>query len=138
MNRTKSLAAVGALVLPLLWGIESGSIGQARAEGGRQSTPDDLFYSYYVPPAGANGVGAELYLCPRPTPPMVGHTYITYQPLAPHEFLYRHSRTYKTPHEDAPTTTTRVHWGYGWIPVSRSQNYEAVFDIRVGSGAAVR
>jgi hypothetical protein len=138
MNRTKILAVVAALVLLLLWGIESGSISQARAEGARQATPDDLSYNYYVPPVGANSVGAELYLCPRPTPPMVGHTYITYQPLAPHEFLYGHSRTYRTTHEDAPTTTTRVHWGHGWNPVSRSQNYDAIFDIRFGSGALGR
>jgi hypothetical protein len=39
-------------------------------------------------------VGAELYLSPRPIPPHVGHTFITYQPLYPHEFLYTHHRTY--------------------------------------------
>ena len=39
-------------------------------------------------------MGAEMYLSPRPTPPLVGHTYITYQPLMPHEFLYRHHRSY--------------------------------------------
>ncbi|HEV3340860.1 MAG TPA: hypothetical protein VG125_10905 [Pirellulales bacterium] len=50
----------------------------------------DLFYNYYV-----NGTPpAQLYLSPRPTPPLVGHTYITNQALNPHEFLYHHSRTY--------------------------------------------
>jgi hypothetical protein len=53
----------------------------------------DLFYNYYAWPA-CSGVGAELYLSPRPIPPHVGHTYITYQPLYPHEFLYEHHRTY--------------------------------------------
>lgn len=110
MNRTKILVAVGALALPLLWGVEKGSISQAKAEGVRHATPDDLFYNYYVPPSGCPSVGAELYLCPRPTPPMVGHTYVTYQPLMPQEFLYHHSRTYRTIHDDAPKTTTRVHW----------------------------
>ncbi len=37
--------------------------------------------------------GRDVHL-PRPTPPLVGHTYITYQPLMPHEFLYRHHRCY--------------------------------------------
>ncbi|MCU0877855.1 MAG: hypothetical protein MUF06_08740 [Pirellulaceae bacterium] len=53
----------------------------------------DLFYNYYAWPS-CGGVGAELYLSPRPVPPHVGHTYITYQPLYPHEFLYTHHRTY--------------------------------------------
>lgn len=53
----------------------------------------DLFYNYYAWPS-CSGVGAELYISPRPIPPHVGHTYITYQPLYPHEFLYTHHRTY--------------------------------------------
>lgn len=53
----------------------------------------DLFYNYYAWPSCC-GLGAELYLSPRPIPPHVGHTFITYQPLMPHEFLYKHHRTY--------------------------------------------
>lgn len=53
----------------------------------------DLFYNYYAWPS-CTGWGAELYLSPRPVPPHVGHTYITYQPLMPHEFMYAHHRTY--------------------------------------------
>jgi hypothetical protein len=53
----------------------------------------DLFYNYYAWPS-CTGLGAELYISPRPVPPHVGHTYITYQPLMPHEFLYHHHRTY--------------------------------------------
>jgi hypothetical protein len=69
----------------------------------------DLFYNYYVPPAPC-GVGAQLYPCPRPTPPLVGHTYVTYQALMPHEFLYQHHRVYRTQHDGAPCTRTTVHW----------------------------
>ncbi len=110
MNRMKILAVVGAIVLPLLSSVESGSISQARAEGARQSTPGDLFYNYYAPPVGSGSVGAVMYPCPRPTPPLVGHTYVTYQPLMPQEFLYKHCRVYRTQHDDAPRTTTHVHW----------------------------
>jgi hypothetical protein len=53
----------------------------------------DLFYNYYAWPS-CTGLGAELYISPRPVPAHVGHTYITYQPLMPHEFLYTHHRTY--------------------------------------------
>ncbi len=65
-------------------------------------------YNYYVAPN--NGyLGAQLYPCPRPTPPWVGHTMITYQPLNPHEFLYPHHRVYFTPHPTG-VTKTRVVW----------------------------
>ena len=53
----------------------------------------DLFYNYYVP-GGPGGVPAAMYLAPRPVPPLVGHTYFTYQPLLPHEYLYPHQRSY--------------------------------------------
>jgi hypothetical protein len=83
--------------------------GTANAAG-RVSAPGDLFYNYYVSPMGYQSVGAELYPCPRPTPAYVGYTYITYQPLMPHEFLYHHRRTYTTYHPDAPKTRTTVTW----------------------------
>ena len=66
-------------------------------------------YGYYVQP-GPGPLGAQLYPCPRPTPPLVGHTYITYQPLAPHEFLYKHYRTYKVHHEGDRPTRVFVLW----------------------------
>lgn len=71
----------------------------------------DLFYNYYVPPT-CGGVGAELYLSPRPVPPHVGHTYITYQPLYPHEFLYHHHRSYHRYYNGGQgLTRTCVHYG---------------------------
>jgi len=110
MNRMIILAAIGATALVFFSGIETGVVGQARAELIRHSQPDDLFYNFYVPPVGPESVGAELYLCPRPTPPLVGHTYVTYPPLMPHEFLYKHARHYKTIQPDAPKTRTTVRW----------------------------
>ena len=60
-----------------------------------QIYPSQMFSNYYVGPAcRAGGVPAQLYTSPLPTPPLVGHTYITYQPLRPHEFMYHHKRTY--------------------------------------------
>jgi hypothetical protein len=70
----------------------------------------DLFYNYYVPPT-CGGVGAQLYLSPRPVPPHVGNTYITYQPLMPHEFLYHHHRTYHRYYNSGQgLTRTSVKW----------------------------
>lgn len=67
----------------------------------------DLFNNYYVPSL-EGGPPAQLYISPRPTPPLVGHTYITYQPLMPHEFLYRHRRVY-------------YRWNGGYVPANRTR-----------------
>lgn len=53
----------------------------------------DLFYNFYVP-GRCGGYPAEMYPAPKPTPPIVGHVYYTYQPLMPHEMMYRHRRNY--------------------------------------------
>ena len=76
----------------------------------RNYADQDLFYNYYV---GNNcgGMGAQLYLSPRPVPPFVGNTYITYQPLMPHEFLYAHDRTYHRYYNGGlGLTRTHVHY----------------------------
>ena len=67
-------------------------------------------FNYYVHPGAAGLVGAQLYVEPRPTPPLVGHTYITYPPLMPHEFLYQHHRVYHTYNPGSGVTRTRVCW----------------------------
>jgi len=85
-------------------------IGCNNSAAGRESSPGDVFYNFYVPPLGDQSVGAELYPCPRPAPPLVGWTYITYQPLMPHEFLYHHHRTYMYYHSDSGRTVTTVSW----------------------------
>ena len=77
---------------------------------GRQRASTDLFYNFYVPPGPCGGPGAPLYVSPVPTPPVVGHTYYTYQPLMPHEFLYPHSRSYMRYHPDGRMTRTLVWW----------------------------
>jgi hypothetical protein len=85
----------------------------------------DLFYNYYV--AGVNGgPPAQLYLCPRPTPPLVGHTYITYQPLMPNEMMYQHHRSYRR-YDDChhlPVSVTRVHWCGHLFCAKRWHNWE--------------
>ena len=67
----------------------------------------ELFYNYYVP-GTCGGVPANLYLAPRPVPPLVGHTYYTYQPFMPHELLYQHHRTYYR-YYNGGRGMTRVH-----------------------------
>ncbi len=53
----------------------------------------DLFYNLYEGP-DPSGTAAAMYVSPRPVPVHVGHTYTTYQPLMPHEYLYRHTRSH--------------------------------------------
>jgi hypothetical protein len=85
-------------------------IGWAAAEPAAAREPDyyDLFSNYYVPPGSPAGVGAQLYPSPRPTPPLVGHTYVTYPPFLPQEYLYTHSNLYRTVNPDCSVTWTRI------------------------------
>jgi hypothetical protein len=106
--RCAALAAV-AVIGSLL----GGDRACAQDYCGPYSRPD-LFYNYYVPPVACDchgAEGAELYVSPRPTPPLVGHTYITYQPLMPHELLYHHHRCYYRDNGPyAGVTRTYVWW----------------------------
>lgn len=54
---------------------------------------NDLFANYYVGPQ-PSGTAAQMYISPLPVPPLVGHTYTTYQPWMPHEYLNKHTRTH--------------------------------------------
>jgi hypothetical protein len=100
---------IALAALALAWSLSPDGAHQAQAAA-RHRTAPDLFYNFYVPPGGCPGVPARLYLCPRPTPPLVGHTYVTYEPLMPHEFLYKHTRTYWRQNPGAGWTRTVVTW----------------------------
>lgn len=70
----------------------------------------DLFYNYFTPGTCAQATAA-MYPSPIPTPPLVGHTYITYQPLMPHEFLYHHQRSYHRTYDNGKgLNATRITW----------------------------
>ena len=106
----KLLPVMIALVAVLaVWSFHGDAEQEARAAG-RHRTAPDLFYNYYVPPGGCGGAAAQLYVSPRPAPPIVGHTYITYQPLLPHEFLYPHCRCYSRYNPGSGWTHTTVVW----------------------------
>ena len=65
--------------------------GTVNAQDG--TLPNYLFSQYYTQP-GASSANAQMYVAPQPVPANVGQSYYTYQPLMPHEMLYRHSRNY--------------------------------------------
>jgi hypothetical protein len=111
MRRIRWTAALAALVVAAgLLGARSAS-AQDYCSVGFQP---DLFYNYYVGPVschGQTGVGAQLYVSPLPVPPLVGHTFITYQPLQPQEFLYQHKRCYvRSNGPYSAPTFTHVWW----------------------------
>ena len=99
MTRHLIFAGLFAGALAVLNAADLGS----RAEAAQP----DLFYNYYV---GPPGVPAQMYLCPRPTPPLVGHTWITYQPLMPHEFMYKHRRNYYKYYRDGSYTQASIRY----------------------------
>lgn len=65
---------------------------------GQPAGRPDLFYNYYVAPRCHQGNAAGMYTAPKQVPGWVGHTYYTYQPFYPHEFLYPHYREYYNVH----------------------------------------
>jgi hypothetical protein len=71
----------------------------------------DLFYNYYAQPGPYNGAAAQMYISPRPVPPNVGHTWVTYQPFMPHEYTYKHERSYYTYNPGAGWRRTNVRYG---------------------------
>jgi hypothetical protein len=85
----------------------------------------DLFYNYYAQPGPYNGAAAQMYVSPRPVPPFVGHTWVTYQPFMPHEYLYKHSRAYYTYNPGAGWRRTNVRYGTGGLRLT-----ENLFDLR--------
>ncbi len=70
---------------------------------------NDLFANYYVGPCPC-GSAAQMYVSPLPVPANVGHTYTTYQPLMPHEFLYKHTRSQYAHAPGAGWYRSKVRW----------------------------
>ncbi|TWT37878.1 hypothetical protein KOR34_28440 [Posidoniimonas corsicana] len=119
MKRRPAKILATAAVLTAVWHCLPLNSQQAQAgygwEGQRRIShqdPNDLFYNYYAAP-GPGGTAAELYVSPLPVPHHVGHTYNTYQPFYPHEFMYGHQRTYHTHHPGAGWTQTNVRYNTG-------------------------
>jgi hypothetical protein len=88
--------------------------GAVPIDGGVEAPTPDVFYNFYTPPVPAGGypgLGAQLYVSPRPVPPRVGHTWATYPPFMPHEFLYKHRRRYIRPAGvTGMRTDVRAYW----------------------------
>ena len=107
--KTLRTCLLGAIVLAGWVAVEH--LVENRAEAAvRYRTPPNLFYNYYVPAVGCQDVGARLYVCPRPPPPLVGHPDVTDAPLLPPAVLGQPCRGYKRKHPDGKCTRTMVWW----------------------------
>jgi hypothetical protein len=84
-----ALAAVGLTAAALASSASAEPWKRVISYQGKQ----DLFYNFYEGP-DPSGTAAAMYVSPRPVPVHVGHTYTTYQPWMPHEYLYRHTRSH--------------------------------------------
>ncbi len=112
-----SRLAFAAVAIAGCFQLDLGSPTQARAFEGfdpiyrpHEYGQPDLFYNFYVPAQGG-GVPAQMYIAPGPVPPHVGHTYYTYQPMMPHELLYKHKRTYHRYYDEGRgLTRTHIRW----------------------------
>lgn len=69
----------------------------------------DLFYNFHEGPE-PSGTTANMYISPMPVPANVGHTYTTYQPLMPHEYLYKHTRSHYTYNQGAGWTRSKIRY----------------------------
>ncbi len=95
------LAAVSAL---------AGLAGNSHAQG------PQLFSNQYTQGASDQAT-AVMYLAPVPVPANVGHTYYTYQPLYPHEFMHIHKERYHNYYDQGRgLNRTGVHY---WAPPVR-------------------
>jgi hypothetical protein len=95
----------------MLAALALGFVATATTSSTAQADHPDIFYNFYNGPSYAGvGVPVQLYVSPRPTPPMVGHTWNTYPPLMPHEFLYHHKRAYYKYYRNGGFTTAHVRY----------------------------
>lgn len=103
------------VVVCLVAGIWQG-VQIAEAQEGRwkrtisYQNKNDLFANYQVGPY-PSGTAAQMYVSPLPVPPFVGHTYTTYQPWMPHEYLYKHCRSHYAYAPGCGWTRSKVRYG---------------------------
>lgn len=73
--------------------VDGGVVGDGAGGIGRSYGQPDLFYNYYTQ-GNQNTSNAQMYVSPLPVPARVGHTYNTYQPFYPEEYLYWHKNRF--------------------------------------------
>jgi hypothetical protein len=74
------------------------------------NSANNVFNNYFTQ-GSANQATAAAYISPVGVPGWVGHTYITYEPLYPHEFMHHHQHRYHSYYDGgAGLNRTSVHY----------------------------
>ena len=81
----RMIHAAAAAIVATLWLSASAHAQNYGPPGWTSPEPN-----YYATVPGETGMTQAMYPCPRPTPPLVGQTLITYPPLAPQNMMYVH------------------------------------------------
>lgn len=91
-------AKLGGLISKLGKGF--GSVGDidVGCQSRKYDTPD-LFYNFFSQ-GNCNATNAQMYISPGPVPHFVGHTFNTYQPFYPHEYMYWHKNRYNNTYDN--------------------------------------
>jgi hypothetical protein len=71
---------------------------------GYYSNVQPLFNNYFTQ-GHANSANAAMYMSPIGVPGNVGHTYNTYQPFYPHQYLYAHRDRYHSYYSNGDGTS---------------------------------
>lgn len=114
MRRIQLTVLLAATALAMLWQADAAHAQQLNGDSKRRISyqyQKDLFYNYYAQPGPFYNTPSQIYVSPQPVPPHVGHTYVTYQPFMPHEYMWRHRRSYYTYNPGAGWTRTNVRYG---------------------------
>ena len=108
MARRLSNAGIVAIVAVAAW-FAIGGDARARLRHARMGQPGTELLCDAGRPRGPD---RRTLPRPRPTPPLIGQVYITYEPLAPQEFLYLHHQRYVTCNGSGTVTRTSVTYGH--------------------------
>ena len=106
---SQKLIVATALLLVAASALEAAPCRDCGKTRANRQPQNDLFYNAYVGPSPC-GTAAQMYLSPQPVPAHTGHTYVTYQPLMPHQMMHAHMRSNYTRHADAGWTRTSVRY----------------------------
>ena len=94
----------------LLIGMTSTAVQAQNGFSPMYNSADNVFNNYFTQ-GSANQATAAAYISPVGVPGWVGHTYITYEPLYPHEFMHHHSHRYHSYYDGgAGLNRTSVHY----------------------------
>ncbi|HBE66852.1 MAG TPA: hypothetical protein DDW52_01755 [Planctomycetaceae bacterium] len=97
------------LIALAVFAIGASAVSNAQAQQ-YVSVGQQLFANQYTQ-GYANQATAQMYVSPVPVPQWVGHTYITYEPLYPHQFMYSHTDRYHSYYDGGRgLNSTKVHY----------------------------